>query len=148
MTFQSTKNRIGPMMEPQSHGGTQCAENRAYREPEDGVADAGERAHHTNLDALNGRVLNRSTIRALFLERQNDANDGSGDVGVSVVELEMALECRRLILLGGVQLLDGGNHCVAPTTVLHTLVVPGALKELVTPANRHAVVLTKLHFCH
>lgn len=77
MMFHAKKNSSGPAMLPTGPGSAQCAQNRAKGEPEGGVADAGERAHHTDLDALNGDIVNRSTVGALLLEGEGNANDGA-----------------------------------------------------------------------
>ena len=59
----------------------------------------------------------------------------------------VTLEGGNLVLLGGVELLDRGDHGVAPAAVLHALVVPGALEELVAKAggtvNGHMAILAE-----
>ena len=126
------------------------AEQGPEGEPEDGVADAGERAHHADLDALDGRVLNGGAVGTVLLEGERDADDRGRHVRVRVVELHVALEGRDLVLLVGVELLDRGDHREAPAAVLHALVVPRALEVLVTEPNREAVALGKrdLLICH
>ena len=149
MMFHAKKNSSGPAMLP-GQGSAQSAQNRAKGEPEGGVADAGERAHHTDLDALNGDIVNRGTVGALLLESEGNANDGGGNIGVGVIELQVALKSGNLVILAGVELLDRRDHCEAPAAVLHTLVVPRALKELMTEANLLAVSLGELNLvlCH
>ena len=80
-------------------GSAQSAQNRAKGEPEDGVTDAGERAHHTDLDALDGDIIDRSTVGALLLEGEGNANDGGGNIGVGVIELQVALKSGNLVIL-------------------------------------------------
>ncbi len=103
----------------ESQGSTERAEDRAKSEPEDGVADTGQRAHHTDLHALNRSVLDLSTVGAVLLKCEGDADDGSGHVRMRVVELHVTLERRDLVLLVGVELLDRGDHREAPAAVLH-----------------------------
>ena len=80
----------------QCQGGTKGTQQRAHRIPEDRVADAGERTHHTNLDALDGDVVDGLAVGAALLEGEGDADDGGRDVRVRVVELEVTLQSRDL----------------------------------------------------
>jgi hypothetical protein len=138
----------------QRQGGTKGTQQRAHRVPEDRVADAGERTHHTDLDALDGDVVDGLAVGAALLEGEGDADDGGGDVRVRVVELEVTLQGRDLVILVGIELLDRRDHGVAPAAVLHTLVVPRALQVLVTVAHRKTILLGKVDalvlnlFCH
>ena len=52
-----------------------------------------------------------------------------------IVELEVTIEGCLLVLGILIERLDGRNHRVAPATVLHALVVPGALQILVAIAD-------------
>jgi len=115
--------------------GAEGTEDRSDGKPEDGVADAGERTHHADLDALDGLVIDGLAVGAPLLECEGDADDGGGDVGVRVVELEVTLEGGDLVVLVGIQLLDCRDHGVAPAAVLHSLVVPRALQVLVAYAD-------------
>ena len=71
-----------------------------------------------------------------------------------VVELEVTLQGRDLVVPVGIELLDRRDHGVAPAAVLHTLVVPRALQILVTVEDRKAILLGKVDalllnlFCH
>ncbi len=105
----------------------------------------GQRAHHTNLNALDSLVVNVGTVSALLLECEGNAHDGCGNVGVGVVELKVTLESRDLVVLLGIKGLDGGDHRVAPATILHTLEVPRALQVLVTHADGDTIALAKLN---
>ncbi len=134
----------------------QCAEDRANRVPEQRVADAGQRTHHADLDALDGLVVDGGAVSALLLHCQGHADDGGGHVRVRVVELQVTLERLDLVFLLGIELLDGRDHCIAPAAVLHTLVVPRALQVLVTVADCttisdgkvNAVLVLLDVFCH
>ena len=136
MMFHRMKKSSGPTMLPES-----ASEAPANGEPEDRVADAGERAHHADLDALDGDVVDGCAVCALLLKGERDADDGGGHIRVRVVELEVALERGGLILFVRIELLDRRDHREAPAAVLHTLVVPGTLEELVAEAHRLTILL-------
>ncbi len=69
MMFHAKKNSSGPaMLPPRARRSAQSAQNRAKGEPEGGVADAGERAHHTDLDALDCCIVDRGPVGAIFFK--------------------------------------------------------------------------------
>lgn len=148
--FHAKKNSSGPAMLPDRAREAPSAPRIGRRVNQKAGSRRGERAHHTDLDALNGDVVNRSTVGALLLEGEGNANDGGGNIGVGVIELQVALKSGNLVILAGVELLDRRDHCEAPAAVLHTLVVPRALKELMTEANLLTVSLGELNLvlCH
>ena len=117
-----------------------CAEDGAYCEPEDRIADTGKRSHHTDLDALDSSIIDRCAVRAVLLQRQSNAEDGSTDIRLCVEELKVTLQSGRLLFFCCVESFDRGDHSIAEATVLHTLIVPGTLKERGTPADSNSVL--------
>ena len=62
------------------------------------------------LDALDGDVVDGLAVGAALLEGEGDADDGGGDVRVRVVELEVTLQGRDLVIPVGIELLDRRDH--------------------------------------
>ena len=48
-------------------------------------------------------IRDRSTVGALLLESEGNANDGGGNIGVGVIELQVALKSGNLVILAGVE---------------------------------------------
>ena len=89
----------------------------------------GPRMLHTDLNTLDGGVFYRSAVRAVFFQSQCNAKDRSGYVRLGVEELKVSLQSSRLLFFCGVKSFDRGDHGIAPSTVLHTFIVPGTLEE-------------------
>jgi hypothetical protein len=110
------------------------------------IADTGKRSHHTDLDALDSSIIDRCAVCAVLLQRKSNAKDRSADIRLCVEELKVALQSGRLLFFCCVESFDRGDHSVAVTAVLHTLIVPGTLQESGTEADRYSVLFCQSDF--
>ena len=117
----------------------ESCEDRAKCEPEYRIADTGQRSHHTDFNALDRLVFDRCAVRAVFLKSKGNTHDRGSDIRLCVKEFEMSLQSGSLFFFCRIKSLDGRDDRIAPATVLHTFIVPGALKEGRTKHDRSTV---------
>ena len=112
-----------------AHGRADGARDRVPGEVEQGVAQAGERAHEGGLDGDDGILL---VLVGALLERGSDTEDEGDRQRVGIEVLQVTLHRVDALLLGSIliELLEHGGEAVGQGERLHALVVVRELAAL------------------
>ena len=112
-----------------------AAGQRTQGAPEYRVADAGQRAHQTGLDRVDGVGVKVFLRSVFFFHGRCDAENEGAEHGRGVEELCMALQRLCQIFLFRVQLLQDRGQCILRTLTHLAFVVEGRIDRKGSPEN-------------
>ena len=123
-----------------------AAGQRTQGAPEHRVADAGQRAHQTGLDRVDGVGVKVLLRGVLLLHGRCDAEDEGAEHGRGVEELSVTLQCLAQLLLVRIQLPQDRGQRILRTLVHLTLVIKGCIDRKGSPENLVDIALGEQFF--